>query len=194
MCKIVGVYELIVIILGTFGNLFIFYVSYPNRKDSIFLFLLFLSISDMISLYWWNLNHFVLPFTKLDLQNYSFYYCKVINFFQFTSSQVSAWILILISFDRYLSVLIFNWKTTYFNVKRAFVTVSTLVIIIILLNIHVLFTFGHIRKIDNATEKIECYSSPDSPETYIMAEWDLVIHSFFFFIIFKTFYMSKTNI
>ena len=176
MCKLVGIYELIVIIMGTLGNLFIFYVSYINRQNSTFLFLSFLSISDMISLYWWNLNHFVQPFTKIDLQNHNFYYCKIINFFQFTASQSSAWILILISLDRYFSVLIFNWKTSYFNFKRALFSVTLVVTLIVLLNFHVLFTFGHIRKINNGTvDKIECYSTPDSPGTFIMAEWDLVI-------------------
>jgi hypothetical protein len=175
MNKIIGVYEIILIILGTFGNLFIFYVSYLNRQNSTFLFLAFLSISDMLSLYWWNLNHFVQPFTNLDLQNFNFYYCKIINFCQFVSSQTSAWILILISFDRYFSVLILNWKIKYFYYKRALLTVTAIVITIISINFHVLFTFGHIRIIDNKTEKIECYTTPDTPESFIMADSDLVI-------------------
>ena len=172
--KIVGAYELIVIIVGTFGNLFIFYVSFLNRQNSTFLFLAFLSISDMLSLYWWNLNHFVQPFTNLDLQNFNFYYCKIMNFFQFISSQTSAWILILISFDRYFSVLILNWKIRYFYFNRALLTASVIVIVIVTINFHVLFTFGHIRKVDNITEIVECYTTPDTPESYIMADTDFV--------------------
>ena len=48
------------------------------------------------------------------------------NFFQFSSQEISAWILVLISFDRLMSVSIMTWKTIHFKPKRALSQVSFL--------------------------------------------------------------------
>ena len=100
MLKIIAIYNLLMIIFGTLGNLLVFYVGVLHRKNNTFLFLIFLSMSDMVSLYFWNLNHFVQPFWDIDLQNIDFYFCKIMQFCQFSSFQLSGWFLVMISFDR----------------------------------------------------------------------------------------------
>jgi predicted Holliday junction resolvase-like endonuclease len=35
--------------------------------------------------------------------------------------------------------------------------------------------FGNKEEIDNMTEIVECYTTPDTPESYIMADSDFVI-------------------
>ncbi len=174
MSKIVAIYEISIIILGTFGNAFVFYVGYRNRTTSpTFLFLMFMSIADLVSMYWWNLSHFIEPFFFIDIQNYNFYLCKFLSFFQFTSLQISAWILVLISVERYFSVHIVSWKQAYFGYRTALITVSALSLALIAINAHVLFTFAYIR-IKNGTQTVQCYSTPDVPSTAIMNDWQIV--------------------
>ena len=91
--KIISAYELLLIILGTIGNILILIVCL-NLRNSTFILMRFLAVADLISLYFWNLNHFTTAFFGLDLQNFNFYYCKIFEFIQFSSLQISAWILV----------------------------------------------------------------------------------------------------
>ena len=91
----IGLYEFILIIVGTIGNLSVFFVSL-NIKNNTFILIRFLSIGDIMTLYFWNLNHFTKQFFHLDLQNFNFYFCKFFQFSQYTSLQISAWILVTI--------------------------------------------------------------------------------------------------
>ena len=90
----ISVYALILIFLGTIGNIFTFMVCIKLRKTTTFVFLAFISVSDSLILYFWNLNHFTDTFFGIDLQNYNIYSCKFGCFLQFTSMQVSAWLLV----------------------------------------------------------------------------------------------------
>ena len=91
----IGLYELILIIIGTIGNLSVFLASL-KLKNNTFILIRFLAIADTIALYFWNLNHFTNQFFHLDLQNFNFYFCKFFQFSQYTSLQISAWILVTI--------------------------------------------------------------------------------------------------
>jgi hypothetical protein len=174
MSKIVAIYEISIIILGTFGNAFVFYVGYRNRASSnTFLFLMFMSIADIISMYWWNLSHFIESFFLIDIQNFNLYLCKCMSFVQLTSLQISAWVLVLISVERYFSVHFVSWKQAYFRYQTALITVSILSLALIAINTHVLFTFGYIR-VENGTQTVQCYTTPDVPSTAIMAIWATV--------------------
>jgi hypothetical protein len=175
--KIIAIYDACLILFGTLGNAFTFYVAFRNRKNTTFLFLMFLSISDCITLYWWNLNHFVRPYWDIDLQNSNYIYCKFMNFFQFTSFQLSGWMLVLISADRYFSVLLITWKTVYFKADRAFLVALITTFSIIAINFHVLITFGYVRY-ENGTRYDDCFSTPTIPSTKIMADWQIVIDIF----------------
>ena len=100
---ILGWYSLIIIILGTIGNLIIFYVCVKTNKNSTFILLRYLAINDMISLYYWNLNNFTKVF-NLYLESLNLYSCKIGTWIQFSSLQSSAWILVYI-FIRYKLLL-----------------------------------------------------------------------------------------
>ena len=94
--QILGYYALTIIILGTIGNALILYVSYRIKQSSVFILFCYLSISDTLSLYFWNLNIFTYSTYNLDLQNYNLYSCKFGNWIQFSALQTSAWILVKI--------------------------------------------------------------------------------------------------
>ncbi len=94
--KSLGLYALILIIVGTVSSLMSLYICFKLRKISTFVFLAFLSVSDIISLYYWNLTHFIDNWFDIDFLNSNFWLCKFGSYYQFTSLQISAWILVSI--------------------------------------------------------------------------------------------------
>jgi hypothetical protein len=96
--KILGAYALLLIIVGTISSVISFYICIKLSKISTFVFFAFLSISDIISLYYWNLTNFINIWFNIDLLNYSYWLCKIGSYYQFTSLQISAWLLVTILF------------------------------------------------------------------------------------------------
>ena len=96
--KVLGVYALILTVVGTIANLLSCIVCFRMRKNITFIFLTFLTMSDIFTLYWWNLNNFLKEYVNIDLLTVNMYVCKFGNFIQFTSLQISAWILVRIFF------------------------------------------------------------------------------------------------
>lgn len=92
--KIFGILSIILLVVSTFGNLFSFYVCKRIKKNSTFTFLTFLAISDLLTLYYWNLNNFLTQFTSVNLYLTNLWVCKIGNFVQFSSLQCSAWLLV----------------------------------------------------------------------------------------------------
>ena len=92
--KILGYYSLIIALLGLFGNIIIFVVSFKSKTNSMFVLFCYLAISDTLSLLFWNLNHFIYSSFNLDIQNFNVYSCKIGSWIQFSSLQSSAWILV----------------------------------------------------------------------------------------------------
>jgi hypothetical protein len=126
----------------------------------------------MITLYFWNLGNFLSQIFTIDLINLSIWGCKFGSLFQFTSLQISAWILVLISLDQLLSVNLVHWRTVYFKPKQALIATIVLVLFFIVLNFNILILFGYEVKTENSTQTI-CYDHPLYPETKWMMIWGL---------------------
>ena len=193
--RIIGIYEILLIIFGTIGSILTFFVAIRMRQTTTFVFILFLSITDALSLYWWNLDDFIAIYFDRWLQQTTLFGCKAINYFQFVSMQSSAWLLvsatrnhlkplrtftrcvlhlkILMTIDRFLSVRLKSWKTTYFKPKQAFNTCVTVVCFFTLLHFNVWFTYGYREKDMNGTYVDYCHSSK-TPTIEFMDLWNLV--------------------
>ena len=92
--KIIGVFSLVLAILGTFGNTLIFLVCLIRLRNQVtFVFIMFLAITDTITLYGWNLAHFAEAFYNFNLQETT-PTCRLLNFFQYASFHSSAWLLV----------------------------------------------------------------------------------------------------
>ncbi len=93
--KILGYYAVSIAVLGTIGNMIIAYVSIKSKKtNSTFVLFRYLALNDTLTLYFWNMNHFIYSSFNLDIQNFNIYSCKIGNWIQFSSLQSSAWILV----------------------------------------------------------------------------------------------------
>jgi hypothetical protein len=178
---ILGYYSLSLTIFGTVFNIIIAYISIKSKSNSSFFLLRYLAFSDTLALYFWNLSHFSEAIFNINLENYSMISCKLGDWIQFSSLQTSAWILVLISIDRYLIFRIKNWQTIYFTNRIANMCGFTLTLIVFLINSNVIFTFGYeLETIMNGTKLMkttQCFTT--IPSTYWMTYWNHV-HSYLY--------------
>jgi hypothetical protein len=93
--KIIGMYSIILIVLGTLTSLFSLGICIKLSKMSTFLFMAFLTFSNIVSLYFWLPAKFLMEYFNIDLQNFNFWHCKIASYLQFSSLQISAWILVI---------------------------------------------------------------------------------------------------
>ena len=100
-----SIYALILIIVGTVGNLLTIIVLLRRnlRRLVTIRYLIVVSICDTISLYGWNLNSFykfnISP-EKDNLEEISIIHCRVISFMTFVSLQLSSWCLTAVSLGK----------------------------------------------------------------------------------------------
>ena len=97
--KIIGIYTLLVLIIGTLTNLLTFITCIKLRKsNTIFLFMMFFALSNIASLYWFNLNHFVEEHLGYTIHATNLIICKLGCLMHFSSLQIAAWLLVNIIF------------------------------------------------------------------------------------------------
>ena len=91
---VVGAYIVSMAFLGTIGSILVFIVAFRLRDTTTFVFINFLAVTDALCLYEWNLDDFNYIYFSISLQESTLVGCKVMNFFQFTAMQSSAWLLV----------------------------------------------------------------------------------------------------
>jgi hypothetical protein len=152
-----GVYDLCLIIFSTLGNVLIILVCMRIRNNTTFTFLRCLAISDLFTLFNWNLNGMLICLFDINLFDASIAFCKFASFVQYVTLLVSAWILVTLSFDRYFSMAWANWKTVYLTPRRAGYLSAGILVFFAAINVHVFFTYGRIVQIaTNGTSLSEC--------------------------------------
>ena len=75
--------------------------------------------------------------------------------------------------DRYFIFAIEKWKKVYFTPKIAAITGSSVCLLIYLVNLNVLFTFGY-QFTSNRTQITQCFTTTTIPSTYWMTFWNKV--------------------
>ena len=94
--KLIAVYSILLIIVGTFGNFFGFLVCFKRnlRQTPTFVFAAFSFISDIMCLYFWNLSHLLFAFFNFQLEDMNLYVCHYGTLTQCFTLQYSAWLLV----------------------------------------------------------------------------------------------------
>ena len=93
--KLNGVYSLGLGVFGSIGNILIFLTCVLRLRSQVsFVFMAYLAATDFVSLYGWNLAHFVDAFFEPGLLRNTVMKCRVLSFFQYSSMQSSAWLLV----------------------------------------------------------------------------------------------------
>lgn len=87
-------YLLALTIFGTILSIFTSYICFRLRKNITFIFIGIGSTAAIFTLYFWNLNNISQEFFNFDLLNSNYWLCKFGNFYQFSSLEICAWVLV----------------------------------------------------------------------------------------------------
>ena len=201
IAKVIGIYSLGLLLIGTIGNFCAALVCLRKslRKTPTFVFIGFALFSDTVSLYFWNINHYLEAFESYVIEDISVTMCRLATFFQTTSLQWSAWLLVILtlnvellfrvcfttsfkvfmSIERYLSVRIIKWRTSYFKTNGAIFASIAMLIILVIINLSFVLFINY----DTAETNITCFvddvfthDMEVSMSVVSVAELRLVIH------------------
>ena len=114
-----------------------------NRKKSTAVFLLFLAVSDFVVLYVGYFCEWILQMWQYDIRTVNDVSCKVHMFVTYLSLQYSSWILVLVTWERVISVTFPHRVRMLCNRKRVLVSLVTTAAVIALINSHLLVGVVH---------------------------------------------------
>lgn len=99
--KCLGFYCLMLMILCPILNLITCYVCMRKhlKNNATFKLTLFGSLSDVFTVFGFNLSHFTTTFLNIDYTTVSIVWCRLNWFIQYVSLQYSAWILVYFHFN-----------------------------------------------------------------------------------------------
>jgi hypothetical protein len=147
--RIASYFSLIIIIIGCVGNtisFLIFRFDKDMKKMSSMMVLSFLSITDTISLFEWNLDHFIANNFETSIFYESIFSCRLLLFLQYWSIQCSGFLVSLLSIDRYFIIASrpgsFGSGKLFGKPKTAFIESIFIMIFFMILNSHVLMFNG----------------------------------------------------
>ncbi|CAF0763062.1 unnamed protein product [Brachionus calyciflorus] len=154
--KIVSFLPLVLIFIGTIGNIscfFIFRFSSQFKKIPSMVFLSIVAVTDTTSLFVWNLNYFLEPNFNTILENLSIFNCKFFSFIQEFSIQSSSNILGIMCIDRFFSIIstpgsIYS-KLPFASVKSSYLWIIAVMLVILSINLHFLITNGNYSHIES---------------------------------------------
>jgi hypothetical protein len=166
-----------VILVGLFGNTAAFVIFRTNKemvKLPSMTYLSFVAVTDTLSLFCWNLDHYFEVKHNMRLENINMVVCRISLFTQYTSLQSSALILSVLCIDRYISITSkpgsFRSTSLPFNSPRsAFIWSISIIVLDCFFNLHVLFMAGDFDE----RGVFDCYTTPSKSTLYTDA-WDKV--------------------
>ncbi|KAK6186501.1 hypothetical protein SNE40_008530 [Patella caerulea] len=172
----------ILIILGTFGNLFSFIIlrRRPMLKVSTYFYLASLAIADSLVLYIGLLRIWINELTGIDAMDLTNWLCKLTCVFGYFSSDFSVWLIIAVTVERFI-VVCFPFKANGMcNVSRARKVIVLLIVIMFSINLHFLFTVELVTTPVDGKNIVNCEAAAPFPVLVDQAwPWvDAIIYSF----------------
>jgi len=103
--RCLSLYALSLVIIGTLGNLLTIIILCRRnlRRYVTMRYLIAVSVSDIISLYGWNLNNFykfTISSDKTNLEEISLVHCRLVSYLSFVGLQLSSWFLTAVSLGK----------------------------------------------------------------------------------------------
>lgn len=163
--KTLGIYALLLSICGTICNSLIFLTTRQIKQQNTFIYLRFLAVSDLLSLFYWNLDKFISTWSGFSYQSMSMSVCKVGTWLQYTTLQYSSWMLVVLALDRYLCVHKPNWMR-FLTQTKAFVLSYAVLLFCSLINSNLLFTLGIMKESENSSHLL-CHSIDQKNSNWI---------------------------
>jgi 7 transmembrane receptor (rhodopsin family) len=163
-------YPFTLIIVGTSFNLITLLVLcrptfHDTNKRPTIHYMRAIAIFDILMLYGWNFDHYLIGAFNFTLRAYSVGFCKIVSFINYFTPQVSAWLRVFICLDRYLSLSRLH-KTWFSQSKNVLIIIGSINLVFFIWN-SPFFLFV-------------CYTNPDGTvntgSTYfaIYPLWDMM--------------------
>ncbi|KAL8590175.1 hypothetical protein ACOMHN_010370 [Nucella lapillus] len=132
----------VLLLLGTFGNIFSFLILRHKAmaRQSTHHFLAALAVVDSLVLYVGLFRQWLGDLTGFDPQLQSVWLCKTIVTLGYSCSNVSVWIIVAVTVERYIVVCHPLKATLVCNVSRAKRVVLAITALFVLINLHFLWT------------------------------------------------------
>lgn len=149
----------LIIIAGTVGNTLSFLVllSKKLRKQSVYLFLACLAISDTLVLYFSALKTWLRVITEYEILHQSYLSCKLITFILHASFHLSSWFVVLVNLDRFYAIWWPIRAVFVFSPKRAKIVLVATTLSACIYSSHVFWTYT--LKLDDKGRILTCVSS-----------------------------------
>ncbi|KAL8616319.1 hypothetical protein ACOMHN_056262 [Nucella lapillus] len=179
----------IFIIMGTVGNLLSFIVLRCRAmvKVSSYQYLASLAIADCLVLYIGLLRLWLGEVTGTDFHDSTDWVCKLTISFGYMTSDLSVWLIIAVTVERYIVVCFPLRASTMINTARAKKVIGFLVLLMFTVNLHFFWTVEIVERPVDGQNVGNCEATPQY-DTLVDTVWpwvDACIYSFvpFIFII-----------
>ena len=188
--KIISYFALIIILIAIIFNTITFLVFRFNskmKKIPTMVILSFVCITDSLSLFTWNLDHFFEFHNLPDIESLNIYTCKIFLFLQYFGLQSSAFLICFVSIDRYFTIISkpgsFISKLPFGTIKSSFIWSFLIIIFIACLN-SILIIFDRVMKDEKL---INCYRFSNGFSVILWEKIHLCLYSILPFILMITF-------
>jgi len=146
----------VIILLGTVGNIlsFVVLIRRSMRSTPMYFYLTLLAVADTMVLFTSAFKTWIRVLTGYEALHVSDVGCKVITFLLLNSLYLSAWLIVLVTLDRFLVVWFPLHGYLVMRIKRARVCAVLLTVVVGLYNGHVFWTFSLSRPADDDDERV----------------------------------------
>lgn len=133
----------VIITFGTIGNAlsFLVLVRCHMRSTSVYTYLMALAVADTCVLYVSAFKTWIKLISGFELLHSSMHSCRLINFFILLSLHLSAWLIVLVTVDRFMVVWFPFKASSLCTVTRARLATVAMVMISVAYNCHVFWTY-----------------------------------------------------
>ncbi len=131
-----------IILLGTLGNIISFTVLMRRRMrtTSVNFYLACLACADTMVLYLSGFKTWLRAVTEFELLHVSDGACKSVTFFFMFSLHISAWLIVLVTFDRLLVVWFPFKASSWCSLWRARISMAVLTVVMVAYLLHLFWT------------------------------------------------------
>ncbi|XP_005093128.1 probable G-protein coupled receptor 139 [Aplysia californica] len=188
----------VLLVVGTVGNvLSIIVMSRRNLRGSqASVYLIALSLTDIVVLYTGLLRHFLRSVASLDVRAMTELGCKINIMMVYASLDISVWILVAFTFERFLSVFTPHKVKSYCTRLTSVIVICIIIILLLGLNSHFLFGFEFVvfGKNANFSGITVCYYATDEYRLFAQSAWPWIDFSVFSLVPFIIFIIGNVCI
>jgi hypothetical protein len=135
------------LIWGTIGNGLCLRVLLSKKfnKNSTCQYLAILAVIDILFIFMRSSKHVYKLFRDTTIFNTSKWICRILTFFSSALAHMGSWILVIVSFDRYL-IVTSRYRRNSSPGNRVFCSTAILIAIVALCNLYYFFILGKKRR------------------------------------------------